>query len=36
MPVIMGALGMIKKGTNKHINKILGCPSQYETKEKVL
>ena len=28
--VIMGALGMIKKGTNKHVNKISGCLSQYE------
>ena len=24
---IVGALGMIKKSTDKHINKILGCPN---------
>ena len=30
MPVIVGALGMIKKGTDKHINKIAGSPSLYE------
>ena len=29
LPVIVGALGMIKKGTNKHMNKIPGSPSQY-------
>ena len=27
-PVIVEALSMIKKGGNKHINKISGCPSQ--------
>ena len=32
MPVIAGALGMIKKGTSKHINKIPGSSSQYEIK----
>ena len=30
MPVIVGALGMIKKGTDKHINKISGSPRQYK------
>ena len=30
MPEIMGALGIIKKGTGKHINKIPGSPSLYE------
>ena len=30
VPVIMGALGMIKKRTDKHINKITGCSSLYE------
>ena len=30
VPVIVGALGMIKKGSDKHINKIPGSPSQYE------
>ena len=30
MPVIVRALGMITKGTDKHINKIPGGPSQYE------
>ena len=29
-PVIVGALGMIKKGTDKHTNKIPGCVSLYE------
>ena len=28
--VIVGALGMIKKGIDKHINKISGSPSLYE------
>ena len=28
--IIVGALGMIKKGTDKHINKIPGNSSQYE------
>ena len=28
VPVIVGALGMIKKGTDKYINKIPGTPSQ--------
>ena len=30
MPVIVGALGMSKKGTDKHINKIVGSHSWYE------
>ena len=30
MPVIVGALGMIKKGVNKHINKTSGSPGWYE------
>ena len=30
MPVIVGALGMIKKVTDKHIDKILGSYSLYE------
>ena len=30
MPVIVGALGIIKKGTNKYINKIPSNPSRYE------
>ena len=29
VPVIVGALGTIKKQTNKHINKIPGSLSQY-------
>ena len=29
-PIIMGDLGIIKKGTNKHINKMLGNPGRYE------
>ena len=28
--VIVGALSMIKKGTDKYINKIPDCPSLYE------
>ena len=28
VPVIVEALGMIKKGTDKHINKIPGGPCQ--------
>ena len=27
VPIIMGAIGMIKKGTDKHINKISDSPS---------
>ena len=27
VPVIVGALGMIKKGTDKHINKTVGSPN---------
>ena len=30
MTVIVGVLDMIKKGTNKHIEKIPGSPSLYE------
>ena len=30
MPVIVGAKDMIKKGTDKHINEILGSSSLYE------
>ena len=30
MSVILGALSMINKGTDKHINKISGYSSQYE------
>ena len=29
VPVIVGALGMIRKGTDKHINKRSGNPSLY-------
>ena len=29
VPVIVGTLCMIKKGTDKHINKISGCLSLY-------
>ena len=31
MPVIVGAQDTMKKGTDKHINKIAGSPSPYET-----
>ena len=31
-PVIVGGLGMIKKGTGKHINTISGSPNLYEKK----
>ena len=34
LPVIMGALGMIKKEKDKHINKKSGSPSLYENKKK--
>ena len=30
MQVIVGALSMIKKGTDEQIVKITGCPSKYE------
>ena len=30
VPVIVGELGMIKKETDKHINKIPGSSSEYE------
>ena len=30
VPVILGALGMIKKETDKHIYKIPGSPNLYE------
>ena len=33
VPVMIGALHMIKKGTNKHINQIPGSPSLYEIKK---
>ena len=33
VPVIMRALGIIKKTIDKHINKIPGCPSPYEIKK---
>ena len=36
LPVIVGALGMIKKRTSKHINKIFGCPSLYEIQKLAL
>ena len=35
-PVIVGALGMIKKGTDKLINYIPGSPSLYEIQNKTL
>ena len=35
VPVIVGALGMIKKGTARDIYKINGGPSQYEIKKKL-
>ena len=30
VPVIVGALGKVKKDTDKHIDKITVCPSLYE------
>ena len=30
VPVILGTLGLIKKGTNEYINKIAGNPCLYE------
>ena len=33
MPTIMGALGMIKKDTDKHIKKITGRLSQYDIRK---
>ena len=36
MPVKVRALGMTKKGTNKHINKTHGSPSQHELQKTVL
>ena len=30
MPVVMGSLGMMKKGIDKFINKIPGSPGLYE------
>ena len=33
MPVVTGALGMVTKETNKHVNKIPGSPFWYEIKE---
>ena len=33
MPMTVGALGIIKKGTDKHINNIPGRPSLYEIKK---
>ena len=34
VPVGVGALGIIKKGTDKYINNIPCSPSLYETKKK--
>ena len=34
VPVIIGALSMIKKGTNKHISKMPSSPSQIEIQKK--
>ena len=34
--VIVGALGMIMKGTDKRINKILSSPSQFEIRKTAL
>ena len=34
-PVIVGALGMIKKGTDEHINMIHGNPSRCERQKKM-
>ena len=36
VPVIVGALGMIKKGADKYINKIPGSPGLYEIKRSAL
>ena len=36
MPVIVGALSMIKKGIDKYINKIPGSTSPYEIQKIVL
>ena len=36
IPVIMGALGMIKKGTQKYVNEILGNLSLAEIQKLVL
>ena len=36
VPIIVGALGIIKKGTDKYINKIAGSPKQYEIQKKLL
>ena len=33
IPVIVGALGMTKKGTEKPINKIAGSPGLHETQK---
>ena len=33
VPVIVGVLGMMKKGTDKHISKIPDSPSFYELQE---
>ena len=35
VPVIVGALGMINKGIDKHINKLSGSPSQYKIPAKL-
>ena len=35
VPVIVGTLGMIKKGKDKHINKITDCSRQYEIQKKM-
>ena len=34
VPVIVGALGIIKKETDKHTNRIPCCLSQYKTQKK--
>ena len=36
MLVILGALGMIQEGVDKHTNKISGCPSLYEIQKLAL
>ena len=36
IPVVIGALGMIKKGTDKHLEKIPGSPNLDEMQKKAL
>ena len=36
IPVVIGALGMIKKGTEKHLEKISGSPNLYEMQKAAL